>query len=54
MRKHQPTPFPLRMPSELKEWLQLRAEQNLRSMNNEVISLLMEAQKKELTHESAA
>jgi hypothetical protein len=42
------------MPSDLKEWLHSRAEQNLRSMNNEVIALLMEAQKKERAHESAA
>lgn len=52
--RHQITPFPVRMPVELKDWLQQRATQNLRSMNNEIITLLMEAQKREHAHENAA
>ena len=54
MSRHQITPFPVRMPAELKSWLQQRATQNFRSMNNELLALLMDAQKREQAHEKAA
>jgi hypothetical protein len=41
------SPVPVRMPAELKEWLRLRAESNLRSLNGEIVSMLLEEKRRE-------
>ncbi|MBX5103033.1 Arc family DNA-binding protein [Rhizobium lentis] len=38
------TPFGLRIPDDLKQWLAARAEANCRSMNNELIAMMKAAQ----------
>lgn len=48
------TPFPLRMPAEMKDWLRDKADKNFRSMNNEIIAMLKEQQQKEEEIEKAA
>jgi hypothetical protein len=45
--RHQMAAYPLRLPSELKAWLQQRAAENRRSLNAEVIITLEKAQKQE-------
>lgn len=39
---HKLAQFPVRMPPELREWLELRAKTNQRSMNGEIIAILRE------------
>lgn len=41
------SPTPIRLPGELKAWLMRRAKSRLRSINSEVISMLLEEQRKE-------
>lgn len=38
----QPQPFPLRMPQEIRKWLEQAAKENGRSLNNEIIHRLKE------------
>jgi len=40
MNEKQQTPYPLRIPNELREWVKQRAENNMRSMNAELNILL--------------
>jgi hypothetical protein len=47
MAKKQIAPTPVRLPSELKEWIKARAEINLRSLNAEIIALLIRAREVE-------
>jgi hypothetical protein len=42
-----PTPYPLRMEINLKQWAEQRAKQNGRSMNAEIIQILKEAREVE-------
>lgn len=35
------SPVPVRMPGAVREWLKSRADENLRSMNSEIVALLM-------------
>lgn len=39
----QMTPTPVRIPAELKTWVQARAAENLRSVNAEIIAMLLSA-----------
>lgn len=41
MPKQKP-PFPLRMPNELRQWLESSAQKNERSLNNEIVYRLKE------------
>jgi hypothetical protein len=41
------TPFGVRMPDEIKEWLAQRAEENGRSMNAEIVQLLKQERSRE-------
>lgn len=38
----QAPPFPLRMPLEIREWLEKAAKENGRSLNNEIVQRLKE------------
>ena len=38
----QAPPFPLRMPQEIREWLEKAAKENGRSLNNEIVQRLKE------------
>jgi hypothetical protein len=40
--KQQP-PTPVRLPQELKDWIKSQADANLRSMNAEIVTLLIQA-----------
>ncbi len=40
-------PFGLRMPSDVKEWLSEKANQNMRSLNAEIVVALKEKMEKE-------
>lgn len=51
MATKQIAPTPVRLPVELKEWLKARAEKNLRSVNAEIIALLIRAREVEHRHE---
>ena len=42
----QQSPTPIRMPDELKAWVEERARESLRSVNNEVLFILMKERKK--------
>lgn len=44
---HKNAQYPLRMPDELKEWLKLKADDNWRSLNAEIVSILREAYNKD-------
>lgn len=48
--KHQTATYPLRLPAELKQWLQQRAVDNRRSFNAEVVVTLEQIQKQETAH----
>lgn len=53
---HKNAQYPLRMPDELKEWLKLKADDNWRSLNAEIVSILREAynkdnKKADITHQ---
>jgi hypothetical protein len=43
----QPPPFPLRMPLEIRQWLDKAAKENGRSLNNEIVHRLKELAIKE-------
>jgi hypothetical protein len=43
----QSAPFGLRMPSDLKEWVQKQAEQNRRSLTSEIVVRLEQSRKQE-------
>jgi hypothetical protein len=43
MVKKQVTPTPVRIPVDLKTWVQARAAENLRSVNAEIIAMLLSA-----------
>jgi hypothetical protein len=43
MANKQVTPTPVRIPVELKTWVQAKAAENLRSVNAEIISMLLSA-----------
>ncbi len=43
----QPPPFPLRMPQEIRQWLDKEAKENGRSLNNEIVHRLKELAIKE-------
>jgi hypothetical protein len=47
MKTKQAAPFPLRMPPELKEWITALAETNLRSVNAEIVSILLADKKRQ-------
>lgn len=47
MLNKQQAPTPVRLPEDLKTWLKVRAEENFRSVNAEVIAILMAARKQE-------
>lgn len=40
MNKKQPKPFPVRMNAELRQWVEVQAKANARSMNAEINRLL--------------
>lgn len=42
--------YPLRLPAELKLWLQQKAQENRRSFNAEVVVMLEQTQKQEAVH----
>ena len=42
------SPTPIRLPGELKAWLMRRAKSRLRSINSEVIAILLEERRKEV------
>lgn len=46
-RIKQQTSYPLRIPEELKAWLKARADTNFRSVNAEIIALLLEVRQRE-------
>ena len=48
--RHQTATYPLRLPAELKQWLQQKAIGNRRSFNAEVVVTLEQVQKQEPTH----
>lgn len=41
MPAKQKSPMPVRLPEELKAWIKGQAEANMRSMNAEIVSLLL-------------
>lgn len=43
MTTKQQTPTPVRLPPELRDWIRVRAGDNLRSVNAEITALLMKA-----------
>jgi hypothetical protein len=43
MAEKQVTPTPVRLPADLKTWVQARAAENLRSVNAEIIAMLLSA-----------
>jgi len=43
MANKQQVPTPVRLPPELKDWLKARAKANVRSVNAEIIALLLRA-----------
>lgn len=47
MLKRDITPFGLRIPSELKEWLRERAYENRRSLNSEIEHRLVQGREQE-------
>ena len=51
MATKQIAPTPVRLPVELKEWIKARAEMNLRSLNAEIIALLIRARELENTED---
>ena len=42
------SPMPIRLPGDLKAWLMRRAKSRLRSINSEVIAMLLEERRKEV------
>lgn len=48
--RHQIATYPLRLPAELKQWLQQKAIDNRRSFNAEVVVSLEQLQKQEAAH----
>ena len=48
--RHQISTYPLRLPPELKQWLQQKALDNRRSFNAEVVVTLEQVQKQEPIH----
>ena len=47
MSTKQQTPTPVRLPSDLKDWIKSRAGANLRSVNGEITALLIRARELE-------
>ena len=45
MAKKQQTPYPVRMPDDVKSWLRKQAKENNRSMHGELITVLQNAKK---------
>ena len=45
----QQIPTPVRLPPDLKKWIKQQAESNLRSVNAEIVAILMAEQKKQET-----
>lgn len=45
--KQKPSPFGVRMPEELHEWLRNRAKNNFRSMSAEIVRILTDLRAKE-------
>lgn len=48
------TPFGLRMPSDIKKWVEQKASQNMRSQNAEIIVVLKEKMEKEKADATAS
>lgn len=48
--RHQGCVYPLRLPQELKQWLQEKAAEHRRSFNSEVVVMLEKVQKNEEAH----
>lgn len=46
MPTKQKPPTPVRLPEELKEWVKTRATSNVRSVNAEIIALLLNEKRK--------
>lgn len=51
MKTKQLPPTPVRLPPDLKDWLKARAEENVRSLNGEIVAILLQAKAR---HEQAA
>jgi hypothetical protein len=51
MATKQIAPTPVRLPAELKDWVKARAKKNLRSLNAEIIALLIRAREVEYRQE---
>jgi hypothetical protein len=49
---HQVFAYPLRMPNDLRQWLNERAKECERSLNGEIVMRLKESKAKEETHET--
>lgn len=47
------TPSPVRLPEDLKAWLKIKAAENFRSMNSEVIARLEQSRKEEIGEQAA-
>lgn len=47
MKTKQMPPMPIRLPTELKEWLKAQAESNHRSVNAEITAILLAERKKQ-------
>ena len=49
-KRQQQATYPLRLPAELKQWLQQKASNNRRSFNAEVVVMLEQVQRTEATN----
>lgn len=48
----QKSPMPIRLPDDLQAWVKARAEANIRSVNAEIIALLLQIREAELLQAS--
>lgn len=48
-----PNPISVRIPTEVKDWLKSRAEENSRTVSGEILAVLKAAQKSDLTEGAA-
>lgn len=46
-KSKQQTPTPVRLPDDLKEWVKAAADGNLRSVNAEIVAILMAERKRQ-------